>query len=142
MFSTTPTMRPPMIAPGIESSPPRITTGNTLKPTRARFTSTPSRLPHRIPPRADTTPVIAHATPKPPSPGGPRRHETRDHHELALGEVDGVGRLVDQHEPQRDQRVHQADQEAVRHQEEEEAQVVRHGPWSPPRRPRRARATS
>src|SRR5882762_6702105 len=76
------------------------------------------------------------------SHNGAPRHETGDHHELALGEVDGVGRLVDQHEAQRDQRVHQADQEAVGHQKEEEAQVVRHGPWSPPRRPRPARATS
>src|SRR5262245_34735812 len=64
MFSTTPTMRPPMIAPGMESSPPRMTTGNTLKPTSARFTSTPSRLPQRMPPSADTMPVMAHATPK------------------------------------------------------------------------------
>src|SRR6266542_2426126 len=64
MFSTMPTMSPPTTAPGMESSPPRITTGNTLNPTRARFTSTPSRFPHMMPPRADTTPVIAQARPK------------------------------------------------------------------------------
>jgi len=57
-------MRPPTIAPGIESSPPRITTGKTLKPTSARCTSTPRRLPHTTPPRAETTPVIAHASAK------------------------------------------------------------------------------
>src|SRR5262245_2821695 len=59
-----PTMRPPMMAPGIESRPPRITTGKTLKPTRARFTSTPSMLPHRTPPSAETMPVMAQASPK------------------------------------------------------------------------------
>src|SRR4029434_8967269 len=62
--SRAPRRTPPMIAPGIESRPPRMTTGNTLKPTSARFTSTPSRLPQRMPPSADTMPVMAHATPK------------------------------------------------------------------------------
>src|SRR6267143_2610158 len=61
---------------------------------------------------------------------------------FAQGEVDGVGRLVDEHEPERDQRIHQADQQAVRHQEKEEAEVVRHAPPPSPRRPPRARATS
>src|SRR5713101_2898165 len=64
MFSTRPTMRPPTTAPGMESSPPRITTGKTLKPTRERFTSTPMMFPQMMPPRADTMPVIAHASPK------------------------------------------------------------------------------
>src|SRR5262245_61623792 len=59
-----PTISPPMTAPGMESSPPRITTGNTLKPTSERFTSTPSRLPQMMPPRAETMPVIAQARPK------------------------------------------------------------------------------
>src|SRR6185436_9081069 len=64
MFSTMPTMRPPTIAPGMESRPPRMTTGNTLKPTRARFTSTPMMFPQMMPPSAETMPVIAHARPK------------------------------------------------------------------------------
>jgi hypothetical protein len=34
-------------------------------------------------------------------PGG--RHVTGEHDELALREVDGLGRLVDEHEAQRDQ---------------------------------------
>ena len=41
-----------------------------------------------------------------PAAGGDQAGE---HDELALGEVDRVGRLVDQHEAQRDQRVHQPD---------------------------------
>src|SRR6185436_14496409 len=41
------------------------------------------------------------------------RNEARQHHELALGEVDGVGGLVDQHEAQRDQRVHEPDRQAA-----------------------------
>ena len=52
------------MAPGIESSPPSITTGKTLNPTSDRFMSTPSRLPQMIPPSADTMPVMAHASPK------------------------------------------------------------------------------
>ncbi len=53
----------------------------------------------------------------------------------------GVGRLVDEHEPERDQRIHQADQQAVRNQEEEEAEVVRHERPLPCRRPRGGLAT-
>ena len=41
-----------------------MTTGNTLKPTRARFTSTPMMFPQMMPPSADTMPVIAQARPK------------------------------------------------------------------------------
>src|SRR3989441_2322070 len=44
--------------------PARITTGKTLKPTSERCTSTPSMLPQITPPRAETTPVIAHASAK------------------------------------------------------------------------------
>ena len=44
-----------------------------------------------------------------PTPSAGRHDHAGDHDELALGEVDGVGRLVDQHEAQRDQRVHQPD---------------------------------
>src|SRR5438094_745225 len=40
-------------------------------------------------------------------------HEARQHHELALREVHGIGGLVDEHEPERDQRVHQPRQDAV-----------------------------
>ena len=45
------------------------------------------------------------------------------HDEFALGEVDGVGRLVDKHEAQRDQRIHQADRGAAQHQRQQEFQV-------------------
>ena len=247
-----------------------MTTGNTLKPTRARFTSTPMMFPQMMPPSADTMPVIAQARPKyrstlmpmamatcwlsatarmamplrdftknqpkparkirltrpptswmggmnrgpstmgssgmgrgkgrDPAPNvvGPiprrmaarpmvamttamtgrpislrsitrsrakpkaimvprpsadrhpqrrlpdvegRRHQdARDHHELALGEVDGVGRLVHEHEAERDQRVHEPDEDPVGHQEQEEAEVVRHGRGLLPR-PRSGRAT-
>ena len=53
----------------------------------------------------------------------------REHHELALREVDGVGRLVDQHEAQRDQRIHQADHQAAGDQQQREIKVeFRHAP--------------
>ncbi|WP_416896987.1 MAG: hypothetical protein ACMVY4_15930 [Minwuia sp.] len=45
--------------------------------------------------------------------GERRDHHAGDHHKLALGEVDRVGRLVDEHEAQRDEGVHQPDQRAV-----------------------------
>ena len=48
------------------------------------------------------------------------RDEAGEHDELALGEVDGVGRLVDQHEAERDQRVHQADHDPVGQQHQRE----------------------
>ena len=48
------------------------------------------------------------------------RDEASQHHELALGEIDGVGGLVDEHEPQRDQRVHQADRQSAHDEREGE----------------------
>src|SRR6185295_14098125 len=54
-------MSPPTTAPRTESRPPRITTGNTFRPTSARCTSTPSMLPQITPPSAETVPAIAHA---------------------------------------------------------------------------------
>ena len=47
----------------------------------------------------------------------------KSYYELALREIDGVGRLVDQHEPQGDQRIHQPDRDAVQQQREEKAQI-------------------
>src|SRR5215468_3903852 len=57
-----PTMSPPTTAPITESSPPRMTTGNTLRPTSASWLSTPSMAPHTMPASAETIPAIAHAT--------------------------------------------------------------------------------
>ncbi len=51
-----PTISPPTTAPTTESRPPRITTGNTLKPTRASWLSIPSIAPQTTPPSADTMP--------------------------------------------------------------------------------------
>ena len=59
-----PTISPPTTAPPIESRPPRITTGNTLSPTSASCTSTPSMLPQTMPPSAETMPAIAQASAK------------------------------------------------------------------------------
>ncbi len=74
------------------------------------------------------------------APSSRGHHEAGDHHELALGEVDGVGGLVDEHEAQRDQRVHQADEHAVgQQQERRSAELIRHGRGPPPR-PRCGRA--
>ena len=75
-----------------------------------------------------------------PDVEGRRHQNARDHHELALGEVDGVGGLVHEHEAERDQRVHEPDEDPVGHQEQEEAEVVRHGRGLLPR-PRSGRAT-
>jgi hypothetical protein len=52
--------------------------------------------------------------------GSARGDETREHDKLALGEIDGVRRLVDQHEPERDQRIHQPDHHAVGQQDQGE----------------------
>ena len=41
-----------------------MTTGNTLRPTSARCTSTPSMLPQITPPSAETVPAIAQASAK------------------------------------------------------------------------------
>ena len=75
-----------------------------------------------------------------PDVEGRRHQDARDHHELALGEVDGVGGLVHEHEAERDQRVHEPDEDPVGHQEQEEAELVRHGRGLLPR-PRSGRAT-
>ena len=52
--------------------------------------------------------------------------EARQHHELALREVDGVGGLVDQHETQRDQRVHQPDRQPADGQRNPELDLIPH----------------
>jgi len=41
-----------------------MTTGNTFSPTSASWTSTPSMLPHTMPPSAETIPAIAQAIAK------------------------------------------------------------------------------
>jgi len=48
------------------------------------------------------------------------REKTGEHDELALGEIDRVGRLVDQHEAERDQRIHEPDHDAVGQQHQRE----------------------
>ena len=53
-------------------------------------------------------------------------NEARQHHELALREVDGVGGLVDQHETQRDQRVHEPDRQAADGEREPELDLIPH----------------
>src|SRR5699024_1200618 len=45
--------------------------------------------------------------------GQPQRDEGAEHHEVALGEIDGFGRLVDEHEAQRDQAVYAAVRKAA-----------------------------
>src|SRR5215472_8525005 len=85
---------------------------NTIMLPSPRITAT-----HRGPPRAD----------------GQGHHQARDHHELALREIHRVGRLVDEHESQGDQGIHQADEHTVREEEEEEAELFRHGRALPPR---------
>ena len=52
-----------------------------------------------------------------------------EHDKLALREIDRVGRLVDQHEAERDQRIHQADHQAAGDQQQREVEVeFRHAP--------------
>ena len=48
--------------------------------------------------------------------------ERAEHHEVALGEVDELGRLVDEHEAERDQAVDAADREAVQHELQDDVQ--------------------
>ena len=60
---------------------------------------------------------------KPAEIAGPGGDEAGEHDELALGEIDRVGRLVDQHETERDQRVHQPDHDAVDDQGQRELPV-------------------
>ena len=76
---------------------------------------------------------------------GRRGNDCGQHDEFALGEVDRVGRLVDQHEPQRDQRIHQSDHQPAGDQQQREIQIeFRHAPVPtrrsplrpPPRSPR------
>ena len=52
--------------------------------------------------------------------GSARGDEAGEHDELALREIDRVGRLVDQHEAERDQRIHQPDHHAVGQQDQRE----------------------
>src|SRR5262249_60233410 len=59
------TSTPRTRAPATMSSPPRMTTGNTLSPRSAREKSTPPRtLPRMIPPRVDTTVAMHHESAK------------------------------------------------------------------------------
>src|SRR2546422_354304 len=60
---------------------------------------------------------------------------------FTLGEVNRVGRLVDEDEPERDQRVHEPDEDPVGHQEHEEPPVDLKHARPPLRRPPRVRAT-
>jgi hypothetical protein len=61
------------------------------------------------------------------SPG--RGDEAREHHEFALGEVDRISRLVDEHEAECDQGVHQADHDPIRDQRQREGPIeFRHVP--------------
>ena len=50
---------------------------------------------------------------RPAKPAAPAAIKAGEHDKFALGEIDRVGRLVDQHESQRDQRVHQPDHHPV-----------------------------
>ena len=68
-----------------------------------------------------------------------RGDEARQHHELALREVDGLGRLVDQHEAERDQRIHQPDRQPAHRERQRELQLIPHHPL-PHRRLGRAAA--
>ena len=63
----------------------------------------------------------------PADAGGAGRDKAGEHDEFALREVDRVGRLVDQHEAERDQRVHQADHDPVGQQDQRELPVEHPG---------------
>src|SRR2546427_682178 len=103
MFSTTPTMRPPMIAPGIESSPQRrlvpddeqtLPAGGQARPQRDGRHHLGGRGSPDEPPQnhAREDEAEGDQAPQPPRTGtprrpppphaAPRRHEARDHHEL------------------------------------------------------------
>ena len=95
-----------------------ITTAITGRPISGRSTT-------RSRPKPSTTmPAIASSSAEPERRagdiGGAGREKAGEHDELALGEVDRVGRLVDQHEAERDQRVHQPDHHAVGQQDQRE----------------------
>ena len=53
-------MRPPTIAPGIESKPPRISTGSAFSATNVSANCTPLRAPHSRPATSATTPATPH----------------------------------------------------------------------------------
>ena len=58
-----PITNPPTIAPAMLSRPPRITTGMTFRPKKAKAPSTPPRMPPRsTPPTAETTAAIDQAS--------------------------------------------------------------------------------
>ncbi|MNT70649.1 hypothetical protein D3C72_2090590 [compost metagenome] len=59
-FSPTPMIRPPMMAPGTEVRPPRITTGSARRATVVSENCTPSLLPQIIPATRATTPATHH----------------------------------------------------------------------------------
>jgi hypothetical protein len=77
-----------------------------------------------------TMPSTATATPSQNGAPGEHQHagddEAGKHYEFTLREVDRVGGLVDQHEAERDERVHQPDQHAVGDQHQRES-PVKHG---------------
>src|SRR5512134_2711069 len=55
-------MVPPTTAPGTESSPPRMTTGNTSSPNALIAPETPMRFATSAPPKTALTPASAHAS--------------------------------------------------------------------------------
>ena len=55
-------IRPPMIAPGIDVEPPRISTGSALSAASATENCTPSFEPHMIPATNATIPAADHTT--------------------------------------------------------------------------------
>ena len=59
-FSPTPMSSPPMMAPGTEVRPPRITTGSALSATSDSENCTPSLLPQMMPATSATKPATDH----------------------------------------------------------------------------------
>ena len=59
-----PITRPPMTAPGMLSSPPRMTAGKTLRPKSEKVMFTPLMLPMSTPPIAETTAEMAQESAK------------------------------------------------------------------------------
>src|SRR5712691_5645811 len=57
IFSPTPIISPPTIAPGIEVRPPRINTGKALRAMSERLNCTPLLAPHMMPPTRATMPA-------------------------------------------------------------------------------------
>src|SRR5689334_18982992 len=60
IFSPTPMMRPPTIAPGTDSKPPRMTTGSAFSATCEIENCTPSLPPQTTPPTIATMPATDH----------------------------------------------------------------------------------